>query len=360
MNICVGVGQNLPYNHAHAGLDGADRRRRCPAFPQAVDDYQFLSRSTIADVSDAPRQGGRWSAPGSYYLRNINGHRRGGRRLAEVHRRLDVRLARGRRRRRRRRPRGRGATREGYSFEWDTDSPACGTRASGGPRATTSGAPATTTPTHGRRARRAASRVARDGDRLPGSRWKAPGDDWLCGQAARYQVRASNGPIDSPADGTEVGTGFDADEAADANVTRDVALPAGTTHVAVLYRDDAGNWGHLASVQLPGRRRRAADGGGSGAGGTAARRTRQRFAKPRLKLKLTLPRGPHPRRAAAAPAGRCGSRSTGADRRLVAPRPLPRRRSARFLDRPAAAHAGSTATATRGPSHSTGRRCRCG
>ena len=75
--------------------------------------------------------------------------------------------------------------------------------------------------------------------------WTAPGDDWLCGQARRYRVIASDSPIQHPGDGTVVGD-FDATAAAGASETRTVA--GGSAYYAVLYQDDAGNWGHLRSA----------------------------------------------------------------------------------------------------------------
>jgi hypothetical protein len=82
--------------------------------------------------------------------------------------------------------------------------------------------------------------------------WTAPGDDWLCGQADRYQVILASGEIGSPSDGT---VATEADAAAASGGTENVSLTAaqvaGMTHAAVLYRDEAGNWGLLKDVALP-------------------------------------------------------------------------------------------------------------
>ena len=104
VNLGVAVGQNLPYNHVVQAWN-AETGASLPTFPQAVEDFQLLSSPMVADLSDAP---GNEVVVGTglYYLRNFNvaGHR--GHRLAEVHRRLDLRHAGCGRRGRRRRPRG--------------------------------------------------------------------------------------------------------------------------------------------------------------------------------------------------------------------------------------------------------------
>ena len=96
-------------------------------------------------------------------------------------------------------------TREGWSFLWDTGTPACGGSndewwtfhhdehgtANYGHDGRPPGAP--TGPD-----RRAAPPTAR---RSPGPR---PGDDWLCGRAARFQVLVSANPIEHPSDGAVV------------------------------------------------------------------------------------------------------------------------------------------------------------
>ena len=79
----------------------------------------------------------------------------------------------------------------------------------------------------------------------------APGDDWLCGKATRYRIVKSTGAINHPADGEVVGE-FDADATSGQTETRTVAeIGQKTTRVAVLYQDDAGNWGRLASAAVP-------------------------------------------------------------------------------------------------------------
>ena len=93
--------------------------------------------------------------------------------------------------------------------------------------------------------------------------WTAPGDDWLCGTAESYRVILDDGPIDDPGDGSALP---DADagstgSAESAELTE--AEVDGATHAAVLYRDEAGNWGLLRSVAVP----PPGDDGGAGGGG---------------------------------------------------------------------------------------------
>jgi hypothetical protein len=81
--------------------------------------------------------------------------------------------------------------------------------------------------------------------------WTAPGDDWLCGQAANFRIIASEHPIHHPSDGTVVGD-FPATAAAGGSEAELITnLNQENRYFAVLYQDDAGNWGHLASAVLP-------------------------------------------------------------------------------------------------------------
>jgi hypothetical protein len=83
--------------------------------------------------------------------------------------------------------------------------------------------------------------------------WKAPGDDWTCGSAEAFEVRVSEDPIDSPGDGREVAVAQPLRAAAgEPEAVRIGPDEFGDArHAAVLYRDEAGNWGRLASVSLP-------------------------------------------------------------------------------------------------------------
>ena len=82
--------------------------------------------------------------------------------------------------------------------------------------------------------------------------WKAPGDDLMCGRPARYQVIASADPIFHPTDGHVI-AGGDATGPAGTSVTRTLSRDSirGARHIAVLYRDEAGNWGIERGESVP-------------------------------------------------------------------------------------------------------------
>jgi hypothetical protein len=124
VNLGVAVGQNLPYNHVMQAWNG-QTGASLPAFPQAVEDYQLLSSPAVADVSAAA---GKEVIVGTglYYLRNINstgaegagwpkftgGGLFGVPTVGDVDGDGNLEVA--------------ALTREGNSFLWDTDRPACG------------------------------------------------------------------------------------------------------------------------------------------------------------------------------------------------------------------------------------------
>jgi hypothetical protein len=248
VNLGVAVGQNLPYNHvvqAWNGLTGAE----LPSFPQAVEDFQLLSSPSVADVSDAP---GNEIVVGTglYYLRNINvagvegtGWPKftGGWNFATPaigdangDGNLDVVTL----------------TREGNAFLWPTTQPACGTN----DEWWTSRHDEWNTGAYGTDSRPPGTprdlKFNLTGDNVVVLNWTAPGDDWLCGQARRYRVIKSASPIRHPSDGTVVGD-FDVDHAAGTSKSHMVTnLGSASRYFAVLYQDDAGNWGHMATITL--------------------------------------------------------------------------------------------------------------
>jgi uncharacterized repeat protein (TIGR01451 family) len=248
VNIGVAVGQNLPYNHvvqAWSAQSGAS----LPSFPQAVDDFQLLSSPAVADVSAAS---GKEIVVGTglYYLRsmNVTGVEAGGwpkftggwifsvPAIGDVDRDGLLEIA--------------ALTREGYAFLWNTNRPACGTNDewwtsrhdewSTGAYGTDSRPPGTPRKLQ----------VRHEGN-TAGLRWIAPGDDWLCGRASRYRIIKSSSPIVHPTDGTVVGE-FTANASAGQpeHFTLSESDLAGSNYFAVLYEDNAGNWGHLKSVRF--------------------------------------------------------------------------------------------------------------
>jgi hypothetical protein len=245
VNLGVAVGQNLPYNHVVQAWN-AETGASLPTFPQAVEDFQLLSSPMVADLSDSP---GNEVVVGTglYYLRNFNVAGIEGTGWpkftggwifatpaagdADGDGDLEVMTL----------------TREGFGFMWDTDRPACGTNDewwtsrhdewNTGNYETDSRPPGTP--------RQLGANP--DGSQVTLT-WTAPGDDWLCGTAQEYRVLSSSSPIEDPGDGTVVGD-FPA-AAAGAAESRTISAGPGDTHFAVLYRDEAGNWGRLATASV--------------------------------------------------------------------------------------------------------------
>jgi hypothetical protein len=248
VNIGVAVGQNLPYNHVLQAWNGQSGVS-LPAFPQAVEDFQLLSSPAVADLSSAPGVEATLGT-GLYLIRNVNfagvegsGWPKftGGWNFAvpavgdvDGDGMLEVSAL----------------TREGFSFLWDTDRPACGTNEewwtsrhdewSTGAYGTDSrppGAPEDLQASTGGK-----------GVRLS---WTAPGDDWQCGTGDRFRVLGSAHPIKHPRDGAVL---LDHEAGGGAGETVEVGLGrrkvAGMHYLAVLYRDESGNWGHLTSVRV--------------------------------------------------------------------------------------------------------------
>ncbi|HMC06802.1 MAG TPA: S8 family serine peptidase, partial [Solirubrobacterales bacterium] len=260
VNVGIATGQNLPYNHVLQAWDG-QTGEELPAFPQAVEDYQLLSSPAVADVSDA-------SGPetivgtGLYLLRDINAQGQEGAgwpkftggwinavpAIGDVDGdgKLEVAVD----------------TREGFSFLWDTNSPACGTNN----QWWTSRHDEWSTGDHATDSRPPGSpenlRATRNASRDMTLSWKQPGDDWMCGRPDHYQVLASAHQIVHPSDGAvldgSAASGGPGDE-----VTRTFSRQeiGNARHVAVIYRDDAGNWGFLRSATVP-----QAPGGSPGSG----------------------------------------------------------------------------------------------
>ena len=136
-------------------------------------------------------------------------------------------------------------TREGFAFMWDTDRPACGTN----DEWWTSRHDEWNTGAYGTDSRPPGTPrdlTATSGGSGVTLQWTAPGDDWLCGTADKYRIITSNSPIEHPTDGTVVGE-FTAG-ATGSTESQTVSSPG--RFLAVLYKDERGNWGHLAGASI--------------------------------------------------------------------------------------------------------------
>jgi hypothetical protein len=251
----LAVNQNLPFSHVEQAWDPSTGLA-VPGFPRATDDFQLVSQAGIARVGGSGP--GRQALVGTG-LYQLHAYGAGGQEPAgwpkftggwiqttsavgdaDGDGKLDVT----------------GETREGWAFLWKTDVPACQDAAG-----TTNDEWWTF-----HHDERSSANYGTDG-RPPGSprelaatrgtggvalSWKAPGDDWLCRGAKRYRVIGDDQPIKHPADGALIKESDTTKQSGDAeNLTLTDAELAGAKHVAVLYEDDAGNWGHLRSIAVP-------------------------------------------------------------------------------------------------------------
>jgi hypothetical protein len=241
VNLGIATGQNLPYNHVVQAWDGKTGDE-LPAFPQAVEDYQLLSSPAVADVSDAPGKE-ILVGTGLYYLRDFNADGTEGGGFPKFtggwlfsvpaigdtdgDGKLEINAL----------------TREGYAFQWDTNRPACGTN----DEWWTARHDEWNTGAYGTDSRPPGTPRSFTIDRSHGRAllsWVTPGDDWLCGNAKRYRLLASSKPIVHPRGARSLGT-FSA-QAAGERERRTLRITRRDRYFAVLYQDDAGNWGHIA------------------------------------------------------------------------------------------------------------------
>ncbi len=230
------TGQNAPYNHLIGAYDSTSGAP-LPAWPRITDDFQFLSASDIAKVDSA--------APGNQVVagtglgllhaydgatgRDVGGFPKvtGGWLFAPAAFSDDGRMA--------------DITREGYLFEWRLPRLAkCQTewpqfrhdlRQSGNYNA--DGTPPSK-PT---------------GLSLRGStlRWTAPGNDYGCGTAARYQIVTSGQPITARTFAAATRLGGPPQPLA-SGTAQAYTLPAHRRYVAIRAIDNAGNVGYPAQL----------------------------------------------------------------------------------------------------------------
>ncbi|MEA2422243.1 MAG: hypothetical protein QOF55_1342 [Thermoleophilaceae bacterium] len=250
VNLGIATGQNLPYNHVVQAWDGKTGNE-LQAFPQAVEDYQLLSSPAVADVSDAPGNE-ILVGTGLYYLRDFNVDGTEGTGFPKFtggwlfsvpavgdtdgDGKLEINAL----------------TREGYAFQWDTNRPACGTN----DEWWTARHDEWNSGTYGTDSRPPGTPRSVTLDRSRGRAllsWVTPGDDWLCGKPKRYRLLASSKPIVHARDGHSLGD-F-ASQGLGAVESRTLRITRRDRYFAVLYEDDAGNWGHLApSAVAPARK----------------------------------------------------------------------------------------------------------
>jgi hypothetical protein len=248
----LAVNQNLPFCHVEQAWDPATGDA-LPGYPRATDDFQLLSEASIARVAGSGPQRQALMGTGLYQLHAYGptgAEAPGWPKFtggwiestpavgdADGDGKLDVA----------------GVTREGWSFLWRTGVSACGgsndqwwtfhhderSTANYGVDGRPPGSPRNLV----------ATRNATVGSVTVS--WKQPGDDWLCGSPCRYRVIASTDPIRHPGDG-EVIVAADAVGGAGEAVSRTFTqAQVGTAqYVAVLYRDEAGNWGLLRSTRI--------------------------------------------------------------------------------------------------------------
>ncbi|MGI8462597.1 MAG: S8 family serine peptidase [Solirubrobacterales bacterium] len=270
----LAVNQNLPFNHVVQGWDPRTGQV-VPGYPRATDDFQLVSQPAIGRVFGPGPTRQVIYGTGMYQLhaygvggaettalgwpKFTGGWTQATPSIGDVdgNDKLDVVTI----------------TREGWTFVWETTSDACEDAAGttndewwtfhhdefgSANYATDARPPGSVTDL--------AVDTSGGGAELS---WKAPGDDWLCGDADVYEVRKANGPIEEPSDGQLVVTD---EPAAGTGETETDSLSAaeidGATHLAVFYRDDAGNWGRPKSIALAGDPDPDPDPGGGGGGGT--------------------------------------------------------------------------------------------
>ena len=264
----LAANQNLPFAHVVQAWD-PQTGAGLPGYPRATDDFQLLSQPAIANVgSGADRQAlygtglyqlhayGAAGAEAAGWPKFTGGWTQATPSVGDADGDGDLEVA--------------ALTREGWSFLWGTGAPACDTGGS------STNAEWWTfhhdehgTNNYGHDARPPgtpdgldATLDAEGGPVTLG--WAAPGDDWGCGAAERFRVLLGDGPIQDPADGVEALEGDAGAPGAAESVSLTAAELGDATHAGVFYRDDAGNWGLVADVELPDR-------GGPGPGACANR-----------------------------------------------------------------------------------------
>jgi hypothetical protein len=254
----LAVNQNLPFAHVVQAWD-AESGAGLPGYPRATDDFQLLGQPAIANVGDGEDRHALYGT-GLYQLhaygadstepagwpKFTGGWTQATPSVGDADGDGDLEVS--------------ALTREGWSFLWATETPACeadGTSTNAewwtfhhdergtANYATDSRPPATPG------ALEATYDESAGVTRLS---WTAPGDDWDCGDATRYRVVAGDGPIEDPGDADETLAEGDAVANGEEQTAELMDAELGSaTHAAVFYRDDAGNWGLVRAIELPDR-----------------------------------------------------------------------------------------------------------
>jgi hypothetical protein len=249
----LAVNQNLPFSHVEQAWSAATGAA-LPGYPRATDDFQLLSQAAIARVASGGSRRHALVGTGLYQLHAYGpsgGEPDGWPKFtggwiqstpavgdADGDGRLDVSAV----------------TREGWSFLWRTSVPACN---DSNEEWWTFHHDEHNTANYSTDARPPGSptnlRATRDpGDGSVRLTWRQPGDDWMCGPPARYRVLASAERIRHPGDGRIVVASRAAGPAG-STVTKTISSDriGADSHAAVLYRDEAGNWGLLRGTSVP-------------------------------------------------------------------------------------------------------------
>jgi hypothetical protein len=262
------VNQNLPFSHVEQAWN-PQTGAAIPGYPVATDDFQLVSQAGIAKVGGAGPDRQALVGTGMYQLHayGLGGTEPSGWPKftggwmqatpavgdADGDGDLDVTTI----------------TREGWSFLWDTQQDACGGTNN---EWWTFHHDERSTNNYGMDGRPPGTptdlvRVRESGGALDAG-WTAPGDDWLCNDEddpLLYRVLGANGPIEHPSDGTLI---KEQSATAGPGETQALNLTAGEvgsfTNFAVLYRDESGNWGLLATDTIPGTGGGPADSDGDG------------------------------------------------------------------------------------------------
>ncbi len=252
--------QNLPFAHVVQAWDASDAASGAglPGYPRATDDFQLISQPAVANVGPGSERQFLYGT-GLYQLhaygtggvepagwpKFLGGWVQATPSVGDVDGDGDLEVS--------------ALSREGWSFLWDTHTPAC---EAGGQTTNdewwTFHHDERGSGNYGGDGRPPATPGQVDAtlDEQTGEvnlTWSEPGDDWHCGSATAFRILLSDGPIEGPRDATDKlaeasAIGANGDEAG-ATLT---ALQRGdATHAGVVYRDEVGNWGLASSIRLP-------------------------------------------------------------------------------------------------------------